>query len=706
MDSNARAGRGSAEGPALRDYIEVMLRRWWVVAAALALTVGAALAWSLLSSPVYRSEAMVVVDRGGSSLNLSPDLMGFSQQTYVETLAGIVKSRAVTGRAVEALGVPENRRGGAAAALRRGLRVQRVRGSDLIRIQAEGPTGEAAAKTTNAVAQSFLAWHVEQRRGRASVGRQFIESQIGSLSVELRKAENALVKHKVSGGQVALTEQTAAKVERLAEFEALQRVATTQRQAAAASLRQMRSSLAEHKATIPSTFVTSEDPVVAQLRADLARLEVELAGLRPEFTDRHPRVLAVQSRIEETKEGLRQQTARRLASETAALNPIHQQLVGQAITLEVEQQALEAREAALGAQVRRYALELVGLPPKEVELARLTRDVRVAEETYLLLSQRLAEARISEASVVGDLSIVDSAEPSPFPVKPNLLFNLILGALAGLVLGVVGAAVVEAMDTTFRSPEEAGLALGLPVLATVPDEKGPRRPEAEQRIALMTGEGRASPFAESLRLLRASLLYLSPDRPLHTLIVTSPGVAEGKSTVAAALAVAIARGGQTVRLIECDLRRPTLAWTFQPEGAFGLTDMLANDLPAEQAVQKTAVENLWLLPSGTKPPNPAELLGSQKMRALLEQGREAVDVQVLDAPPMLPVADTTLLAPAVDGVVLVVHLSRTPRAAAERARQQLDAVGARVLGLVVNGVKARRGAYYTYTSDERPSSGR
>lgn len=698
MSSEMRAA--DAE-PALRDYLDVLLRRWWLIAAAAGLALGAAIAGSLVMPKVYQGTATMVVDRGGSSLGLLPDLTGFSQQTYVETLAEILKSRSVGERALARLGIPaaeNDRENGFERALRRlqkGLRVQRVRGADLIRIQAEGPTPQAAANAANAVAESFLAWHVESRRAQASAGRKFIEGQLVGLTKELGGAESALAAHKTSGGQVALSEQTRITITKLAEFEAQRRVAAVERQSVEASLREARTALGRQETTIPSASVTAEDPVAAGLRSELVRLETEIAGLREQFTSRHPRVIAVQARIDEVKALLRQQAARAVASETDALNPLHRELAGKVIALEVELQALQAREAALAAAASGYAREARALPSKEIALARLTRDLKVAEETYLLLSQKLQEARIAEASVVGDVRIVDRATPPLTPIRPRPLLNALLGGFLGLMLGLGAVYVLESLDVTFKTPEEAGEALGLPVLATVPLWRNAGSKGNGREIWLVAALHSRSPFAEAFRHLRTNLLYLSPDRPLRTLLVTSPGPDEGKTTVAANLAVVLTQVGQKVRLIECDLRRPSLAWTFQPQAPFGLTELLVDGVAAGSAVQRTNVENLWLLAGGATPPNPAELLGSQKMRALLARGLEEADVQVLDSAPVLPVTDAAVLAPAVDGVLFVIHLGKTPREAALQARRRIDAVGARVLGLVVNGVPSdRRGSYY------------
>jgi len=697
MSSDLRASMVERE-PDLHDYLDVLRRRWWVVAASITLALPAALGISLLSPPVYRGTTTIVVDRSGASLGLLPDLTGFSQQTYVDTLAEIIRSRAVAERALDRLPAPTSSdRERVLERFRKSLRVQRVRGADLIKIEAEGRTPEGASDATNAVASAFVSWHVEARRSQAQAGRQFIEGQLAGLTRELRFAEDSLARHKTQGGQVALSEQTRLAVDKLAEFEAQRRVAGAERQGVEASLRQARAVLGQQHPTVPSSFVTAEDPVVEGLRAELAKLETELAGLREQFTDRHPRVLATQARIGEVKDKLRQQAARTLAAQTATLNPLHQDLAGQIIKLEVEQHALQAREAALALAVRRYAGDIQTLPPKEIALARLTRDLKVAEETYLLLSQKLQEARIAEASVVGDARIVDRAVPPTTPVRPRTSMNTLLGALLGLMLGLGAVYMLEALDVTFRTPEEVGQALGLPVLAAVPFWKNAGKPQTPDEMQLVMHRHRRSPFAEAFRHLRTNLLYLSPDRPLRALQVASPGPGEGKTTVSSNLAIALTQTGQKVWLVECDLRKGGMHWAFQPAGTGGLTELLVDGLPVDRALHRTEIEGLWFLPGGTPPPNPAELLGSQKMRAFLEHGRGQADMLVIDSPPLLPVTDAVVLAPMVDGILLVINLPTTPRDAALRARHHLDAVGAKVLGVVVVGVPTgRRGYGYYY----------
>jgi capsular exopolysaccharide synthesis family protein len=696
--------------PTLRDYIDVLLRRWWLIAAAAGGGLLIAALISVTSPPVYQASARLVVDRSGQSL-LVTDFTGLTQQTFVDTLTEIIKSRAVADLALKYL-PPTDHPNRTRTELRRGLEVQRVRGTDVIVLSSQGSTADQAAQNANAVARGFVEWDLEARRSQASAGAQFIEGQQAKVGQQLREAENALAAYKVSGGQVSLSQQTSIAVEKVAEFEAQRRVAAAERQATEASLRQARASLAQQSLQIPTGMTVSEDPVVAQLRQQLAQLEVQMAGLREQFTDRHPQIVAVRAQIEQVKARLRSQTAQRIASQTIAPNPLRDVVANQIVSLQVQREALAARESAYARIVDRYLRDAKSLPPQEIQLARLARNVTVAEQTFLLLAQRLQEAKIAEASIVGDIRIVDAAVPSNNPIRPRPQVDALLGLALGLLLGIGASYGLETLDTTFKSPEDVERLLGLPVLAIIPQW---RKQAKDERLPLMMDQQRRSPFAEAFRHLRTNLLYISPDRPLRTIEVTSPGPGEGKSTAASNLAAAFAQVGKKVWLVECDLRKPSLAWTFQPKTNLGLTDLLVDGLPVHDAVQRTFVENLWVIPSGTKPPNPAELLGSQKMKMLLAGGTNGADTIILDAPPVLPVTDATILAPSVDGVLLVVNMMKTPRDAARRARQQLEAVGARVLGVVINGMPERsRGYsyYYSYSyagyygSDDAPAKER
>jgi succinoglycan biosynthesis transport protein ExoP len=712
-----------AEGqpPALRDYLEFLLRRRWVIAVWVVLCLVAAAAYVAATPRVYEATSTVVIEAAGGelgSLQLVPSLLGLQGGTFTNTLAQIIQSRSVADLAVARLGDPPARRGETRRWIQTTLRVQVVPDTDLVRISVDGPTPGTAADNANAVARAFVDWDLGVRRATATAAREFIEAQLARVGGQLRAGEARLAAYQSSHNQISLDAQTKATIDKLAALQAQREAALAQIRADDASLERARAILERQAPTVQGGTVSAEDPVTAQLRQQLAALEVQLVGLRQQFTDRAPQVLAVQAQIEDVKRQLETDDARYVASQTTSPNPLRAGVQSEIIKLEVDREARQAEAQALAAAVAQYDARLRTIPPQAVELADLVRDVKVGDAAYQLLSEKFYEARIAEVSVVGDAMIVDTALPpaQDHPVRPKPLRAGMVALLLGALAGVGTAYGLEALDTSLKTPEEAERLLGLPVLAVVPHELRPgegagRRGWARQfsaRLGLPRGPAGGppsaplvlrdwrSPVADAFRYLRTNIAYTSPDRPLRRILVTSPGPGEGKSTVCANLAGALAQAGRRVRVVECDLRRPVMAWAYQLPTAFGLTELLCGEVPPEQAVHPSGTEGVWVIPAGAKPPNPTELLGSQRMQSVLA-AEDGVDAVLLDAPPVLAVPDATILAPHVDGVVFVVRAGVTPREAARRAIQLLAASGARVLGVVVNAVPRRGRGYSPYS---------
>lgn len=217
-----------------------------------------------------------------------------------------------------------------------------------------------------------------------------------------------------------------------------------------------------------------------------------------------------------------------------------------------------------------------------------------------------------------------------------------------------------------------------------------------QNRSLISMTAPKSPIAEQFRTIRTNIQFSSVDEELQTMIVTSSGPAEGKSTTTANLAVVFAQQGKRVLLIDADLRKPTVHYTFRTENHIGLSNVLTRQSSLEEAVTVTAQDKLWVLPSGPIPPNPSELLGSKGMKTLLEQAKDEYDVVILDTPPVLAVTDAQVLANLADGVVLVVSSGKTEIEAAKKARELLDSAKAKILGVVLNNKRVQDSQYYYY----------
>lgn len=408
----------------------------------------------------------------------------------------------------------------------------------------------------------------------------------------------------------------------------------------------------------------------------------------------------------------------------------------------------------LKSQISQMQSQLQALPRAELDFTRLTREQEINQKMYGALRERLEEARIAEAEKVPDASIIERAVVPKAPISPRKQLGIAIGLMLGLLLGCVLSFVLETMDTSIGTIEDVEQLLNLPVLAVIPHI--PREEKREERLmyfkrrfkllranprllfkprkgigqndklALHAHYAPNSIVAEAYRILRTNL-KVSPDRKV--ILVTSSGPGEGKTTVLSNLGIVVAQGGAKTIIVAGDLRRPEVDRAFGlsredqglaevlrgalplPRAIRGLSDFILGKFGYDEAVKNPYLSNLFIVNTGQLPENPVELIGSKLMQELLKTLRSEFDVVLVDAPPLLPVADSLLLAPHVDGVVLVYEVGRISRAVLLRAKAQLESVGAKMLGVVLNHVRPEvqtqpRDYYYyrqRYAYGEQPS---
>jgi capsular exopolysaccharide synthesis family protein len=678
----------------LRDYLDIVRRRLRIVIGAFVAALAVAVAVSLTTPPTYRASTTittdktppaVLTDRTGE-LNVSVDL-GAAQAPDVLTLVELIKSEAVRDGAMFRL-APTVGTDAARGALNT-LSVQQVRQTELVRINIEYTNPRVAAEAANAVADALVDMNLKATRRRATETRDFIGRELQEASRRLRAAEDAMVAFRDRNGDIALSQQTTLSLQKLADLQAQLVDVRLQRETVQQLLASARGRLANQANATP----TAPNPVIASLQEELAKLEIELSGLRLEFTPKHPAILSTTAKIEETKQHLNAELGKTLR--------------GEMIQAETNMASLNSRERAMQNVIAGYAERMRGVPLHEVDLARLTRDVKESEAIYLLLSDRYEHARISENSIGSVIRVVDAAKAPGAPVKPRRQTNTLFGGLLGLMVGVVGALVVEQLDDTVKSAEEIERVLGAPVLGAIPIVGGAHTPgipksgtDKETAVSPpLAATDRHSRAAEAYRALRTHVLFSMPDVERKRLLVTSALPREGKSTVVVNLAVAIADTDRRVWLIDGDMRRPTLSHWFGGAGSAGLAGVLAGQADVDTVVRQTAEPNLWYVESGPTAPNPAELLGSQRMARLMERARAEADVVLVDSPPMLPVTDAEVVAAqSVDGVLLIVKAGETNKRALAYVRKRLERVGAKLVGAVLNGVPNRGRDGYSYGS--------
>ncbi|MDQ6828567.1 MAG: polysaccharide biosynthesis tyrosine autokinase [Gemmatimonadota bacterium] len=350
---------------------------------------------------------------------------------------------------------------------------------------------------------------------------------------------------------------------------------------------------------------------------------------------------------------------------------------------------LESTIASLRSKLERY-------PKLEEEESQLESAVHTSQSIYEKLETEYQTAKIGEATLEPQIRVIDPAPQPTTPVYPNKRRNFFTALVFGLCLGLGAAIALENLDDSVKSPDEVREGFGVAVLGTIPrigaNVGGHRdRPEAEGR--LVTHLDPRSPVAEAYRSLRTNLSFARANTAMRTMVLTSPGPSDGKSTTVANLAITFAQQGQRTLLIDADLRRAVLDKVFKVPRAPGLTDVLVGQKKLIEVVRQTHIANLSVIGSGQFPPNPAELLGSAAMREALREATEHFDIVLLDSPPLLAVTDAAVLATMVDGAILVVRVGSTAKTAVRRAAAQLQNVAGRVIGAVLNDVDFRSAAF-------------
>lgn len=360
---------------------------------------------------------------------------------------------------------------------------------------------------------------------------------------------------------------------------------------------------------------------------------------------------------------------------------------------ELEAQISDAQKAiaSLGDP---FGSDNVNMPElSRLEMVRVQSQLSSLQTRYTILLTSAEEFRLAAARYSDSIILFAPAELPDSPVKPSKMKNTLLGMVVGMMVGAGVAFLREYLDDTIKTSEDVTQALGLVTLGSIFRVGNVKQP----KDGLITTLDGRSAVSEGYRTLRTNLQFCGVGNPGGSLLITSASPSEGKTTTAANLAVILAQGGKKVILVDADLRRPSLTEFFETQSAGGLTNLLVGEgLDTEAGLSSTSVDNLRVMPSGPIPPNAAELLGSPQMSRLLDELGQRADMIILDSPPALAVTDASVAGSQVDGALLVINAGVTRREVAQKATETLQKAGVKVLGVVLNKLKAGRGGGYYY----------
>ena len=722
------------------DYVRIAYRGRWIILACFVVVFAIALYITVTSPPVYEASTTVLIEsKGTMERNLfGPDIFS-NQSTLITNQIEILKSRKLAERTIRRLSLTEQKdslsifksdREGTMPLVRslvvwlqNNMEIEHRKDTDIIEIKFTAHTPFECSYITNVIAEEFKILNSETSQGEVGELRNFLEKQVAKKELELNGAEEKLREYQELKKVANLDDETTQLVSRTAQAESMLEQAKIELNAALEKQKSLNSQLEERKASLGEDLGGTSTPYILSLQQQLGEavaertkfvVAIESQSLNPNRLTYEGQLKVYDERITALRQKLTEESVKltRTGMVKDALQ-VSQELLTSLLQTDTEIKSLNSTITTLKGVVAEYNGRLENLPVKILELARLQRDKKVQEETYIMMTTKLEETKIKQAGQAGNVRILDEAIEPSAPIKPNKKLNILLGALIGLGLGFGLVFLIDYFDNTVRTIEEVEQ-LGFNLLGAIPSiELNDINKDTGQKEAIESGDvGRTiesrlvthfdpkSPISEAYRILRTNLRFTRVvDESLKTILITSAGPKEGKSTTVANLAITQAYMGSKVVLVDSDLRRPVIHSIFGLEKENGLTNYMIDTLPFESILKPSFVENLTIVTCGVLPPNPSELLGSQKMDDFINQLKTRFDIILFDSPPIIAVTDAAVLSNKVHGAVLVISAGSTNRDAMVRAKSLLENVHARIIGAVLNNVNVEStygSSYYHY----------
>jgi polysaccharide biosynthesis transport protein len=731
----------------ISQWVEVIRRRRRVLYTTTGLVLTGSIVAYLITPKLFRASTTVQIERRLQTSSTTQTNQLFSwedwadSQSFYPTQFRLLQSRGLAERVVRNLrlwedpyfnpgraGLTASGGGTSAAAdeslvamlagsVASGLEVNPIRTTRLAELAYVARSPQVAARLANGYADAFIDWGVENRYKSTGRASSFLASQIETIKQEIQDKDAQLQAFSRRTDIVALDSGSNVALQRLQALNSDLTGAVSQRIQAESRYRELTESQPE---TIAGAL---SGGLVDQSRADLARLERDYANKLTTFKPEWPAMKELKAQIDKGREDL---------------DATIQDTVGRAReAARAEYQTALRREQSVAAELARQKTEAMKVNSEAVEFNNLLVEVSSRRQLLNELVKRQSETEVaSRLQGIRDsnVSVVDRALPPFAPYRPSLQRNLSIGLALGLGLGLGLVFLLEYLDRSVKTPDDVERVLGLPTLAVIPDinegrdgygtyrygrrygyghgygygygygygqksaERGRRLPQQKkgepplESIELIPNVKPRLPVSESYRALRTALL-MSTAEQLRTILVTSAVPGEGKTSTATNLAVVLAQLGNDVLLVDADLRKPRVHEVFNLSNRIGLVNALARKVDFDKVFIPTHVPHLFVTPSGTTPPNPAELLASERMREMIAAVRRRFEYVVFDTPPSLLVTDASILGSMVDGILLCVGAGSLLREDGRACRERLNMAGTRTLGAVLNRFRVSRGRY-------------
>ncbi len=720
----------------LRDYLDVLVRRKWVVIIVLLVTFFSVALYTFTRTPLFLAKGVIKVSSQGANVtkfeNVETNIVKMKE--FQQTQVKLLQSEQLAGRVITKLKLDENplfnpflaEEEGAGSigsqikgilravknfirfqddqkalqqlseeaqqqivyekvlkSFQESFEVSPVRNSELIEISFESPESQLSARIVNTAMQEFLNMQMDSQMDIAKTAGKFLEKKIIAAQVKLEKSEKDLTEFSRRVGLVSLDPKLNLVMKQLEELNDALAKARTERINREATYQQ---AISENSMNLPQIL---NDPLIQELKTQYATLQAEYQDLSITFKPAYPKMQQLAAKMKDIADRIEAEKQRIIDS------------------IKNEYETALKKEQYLTARAEEQKKRAIDLNDKATQYKILLREVDTNKSIYQSLLQRSKEIDATLGADALNIQIVDSARPPIIPYKPKIARNLLLGLLVGLFGGIGVAFIQEYLDNTIKNPDELVERFHIPVLGLIPFDK--ENSEDKKLLALKFYYEPRAPMTESIRTAMTSVELSSSENPPRTILVTSVLAGAGKSTFSSNAALSYLSSGERCLLIDVDLRKASLHHIYADgEKGKGLSNVLTGTESLKNVIRKTEFEGLDFISSGPLPPNPAELLASKRMRQLLGIVSKQYDHVILDGPPFQGFAEILVLSNMVDGVILITVEGETPREGVRHFRKSVLNVGGSILGAIINKAGRKKGygsygygsyKYYSYNYD-------
>ncbi len=726
----------------LRDYLRVIMKRRWTIITVFVVMVITVTIHVYTATPIYEAGARLIIDKENPNVVSIQEVMAVdaSGTDYYQTQYKIIESRSVAREVIKRLHLDESEEffpkpkddlisnfkssirettsfwiGSVTSLLKteevtseasepyesdftlvstfiNRVKIEPIRNSRLLDIKFQTKDPVLAAKIVNTIARAYIDQNLDTKLKAIQDAVKWLHTRIEDERKRVEKAEQALLQYKERHSIITdfSEEVETITAEKLAQISEEVVKAETKRVEAETRYKQ-----AMALSGTPDMLDSIPEVMKNNVIRDIKKIEMELyqrmSELSKKYGKKHPQMVATGSELKTLQKRKDKEVQRVINS------------------LRNEYKVAQARENSLKAALDKQKRESLDLNQKAIDYGVLHRDAESARQMYELLINRFKETSLTQDMKTGNIRVIDPAEVPRDPVRPRKRLNILLAIIVGLVTGTGLAFFFEYLDNTIKLPEDIKRYLNIPYLGPVPaiamDSGG--NPHDEEKPEFVTMHSPKSTSSEAYRGIRTSILFSSAENQPQVIIVSSAAPGEGKTITTTNLAITMAQSGSRVIILDCDMRRPKVHKIFGISREIGLSNILVGGCKVEEAIVHTQIPNLDVIPCGPIPPNPSEILGSERMADLLDRLRKNCTQIIIDSPPITAVTDAVVLAKIADGLVMVISAGETPREIIQNGLRQLQSVNAHVLGAVLNGVEMGRDStyyyqyYYYYYGEER-----